>query len=78
MCVDLWWLSLGLYPLPAAGVILRYQGAPPDAGDPFWCPFDPVTGKQLPRTVSMNLQCNPNVQGANLVKAIQNATEDCE
>ena len=62
----------------AAGVILKYQGAPPDVGDPFWCPYDPVTGKQLPRTVSMNLQCNPNVQGGIEIQAIQNATEDCE
>ena len=61
-----------------AGVNLKYAAAPPDFGDPFYCPFDPITNRQIPRTVTMQLQCNPAVSGGQEIQAIQNASNVCE
>ena len=61
------------------GVLLKYKGAPPDNDDPFWCPYNPMTGSQFSRTVTMNLQCNSAMTGpATPILAIQNASESCE
>jgi hypothetical protein len=61
-----------------AGVNATFTGAPPDDDDPFWCPFNPATGSQYSRTVTYMLTCDPTVQGALLLQAVQNSTENCE
>ena len=63
---------------PLAGVNATFQGAPPDDDDPFWCPWNPQTGSQYPRTVTYSLQCDKSVSGALPLVAVQNKTEDCE
>ena len=61
------------------GVIITYDGSPPDDGDPFWCPWNPSTGQQYPRQVSMYLSCDYSVDGpAAPLVAVQNSTEDCQ
>jgi len=63
---------------PKLGVNATFQGAPPDDDDPFWCPWNPATGSQYPRTVTFFLQCDMNVNGAIPVMAQQNKTEQCD
>jgi hypothetical protein len=80
MCMraHMWDLLYTLLPTLPAGVNMKYVGSPPDDDDPFWCPWNPMTGQQYPRTVTMNLRCNPNVRSAIEIQAVQNSTEDCE
>lgn len=65
---------------PTAGVNMTFAGAPPDDDDPFWCPWNPQTGSQFPRTVTFSLQCDASVQNPPAVPmvAVQNKTEDCD
>jgi hypothetical protein len=64
---------------PNGGVKATFVGAPPDDDDPFWCPFDPVTGEQFPRTVSMIFACDESITGPAVpLLAVQNSTETCE
>ncbi len=52
-------------------------GVPSNENDPFWCPWNPATGAQYPRTMAYILQCDPTVKGAVEVSATQNKTNDC-
>lgn len=61
-----------------SGVNATFQGTPPDDDDPFWCPWNPLTGSQFPRTVTYTITCDPSVQGAVPLVAIQNKSEDCD
>lgn len=61
-----------------AGLQVTFTGAVPAADDPFWCPWNPSTGSQYPRTVTYLMECDPTVHGAVAVEAIQNATENCD
>lgn len=64
---------------PSSGVQARYIGAPPDDDDPFWCPWNPQTGSQYPRTVSHVFSCDNSITGGAIpLIAVQNTTEDCE
>ena len=63
---------------PFGGIQMQFQGAPPDDDDPFWCPWNPQTGSQYPRTVEFNISCVPDVSGAMPMSVVQNRTEDCE
>lgn len=60
------------------GVQLRYSAGTPSLSDPFWCPFNPATGKQYSRNITYVISCNPNVHGAKLVSVTQSNTNDCE
>ena len=60
------------------GLNATFSGAPPDDDDPFWCPWNPQTGSQFPRTVTFQLECDTLVSGAIPILAVQNKTEDCE
>jgi hypothetical protein len=61
-----------------SGVTATFIGAPPDKDDPFWCPWNPNTGSQYPRTVKMWFTCDTEVPIAAELVAIQNNTENCE
>jgi hypothetical protein len=64
---------------PNGGVKATFVGAPPDDDDPFWCPFDPATGLQYNRTVSMIFACDESITGdAVPLLAVQNSSESCE
>jgi len=63
---------------PKLGVNASFQGAPPDEDDPFWCPWNPNTGEQFPRTVTFFLKCDMSVDGAIPVMAMQNKSDQCD
>lgn len=52
------------------GVNLTYYGVPSITGDPFACPYDPLTGGTKERTITFSVQCdksaviNPKVVSA--------------
>ena len=60
------------------GVEITFKSVKSSVDDPFWCPLDPVSGGQVLRTITMELQCNPDVPGAKEIQVIQNATNYCE
>lgn len=61
----------------SGGVALTYSGEANDPDDPYYCPYDPLTGEQYQRTVTMFLQCAEGQDGALEIRAVQNATNDC-
>ena len=60
------------------GVRLLHLGALSSPSDPFWCQFDPVTGKQYKRQVAFEMLCDENVTGpAKPVAVLTNSSNTC-
>lgn len=60
------------------GVRLLHMGALPSDSDPFWCQFDPVTGKEYRRKVAFDMLCDGSVAGpAKPVAVVWNSSDTC-
>lgn len=62
------------------GIQFTQASEPPQDDNPFWCPWNPDTGSQFPRSIMYTIQCNETMAPGtlNVLDVYSNTSQACQ